>query len=516
MAVITALILLMTQTGFISFAESTEEPSISVVIGGEATPVYASQIAALAGEETTKSFTGKNGLTEVTAQFTSLSDILEAAGVEQITYPVRIAASDGFGANITEEEMPEMYLYPTGDGVYRSAKDGSAGKMWVSGVVTILDHSQHTYGDDHKCVICGEEEPSVSIVIGGEATPVYASQIAALAGEETTKTFTGHNGETEVTAQFTSLLDILEAAGAEQIVYPVKIAASDGFSADITEEDMPEMYLYPTGDGIYRSAKDGSSGKLWVSNVVSISDSGPIGWMKDDIGWWYRDANGSYPKNEWKQIDGKWYHFDDKGYMQTGWLKLNDTWYYLKSNGAMATGWLQIASDWYYFNDNGAMAHDTWKEDYYLTTSGKRAVDTWIGDYYVDETGKWDPTKFKEGWKQTSTGWWYQYEDGTYPKSEWKEINGIWYHFNEKGYMETGWIKLNDTWYYLKSSGAMVTGWLQIDSDWYYFNDNGAMAHDTWKGDYYLTSSGAMATNAWIGDYYVGENGKWVKDAVKG
>ena len=49
--------------------------------------------------------------------------------------------------------------------------------------------------------------------------------------------------------------------------------------------------------------------------------------------------------------------------------------------------------------------------------------------------------EIKEGWIKTSTGWWYQYADGTYPKNEWQKIDGKWYHFNENGYMQTGWLK---------------------------------------------------------------------------
>ena len=39
------------------------------------------------------------------------------------------------------------------------------------------------------------------------------------------------------------------------------------------------------------------------------------GWQKDDNGWWYRDADGGYPRECWRQIEGKWYYFDRDGYM---------------------------------------------------------------------------------------------------------------------------------------------------------------------------------------------------------
>ena len=41
---------------------------------------------------------------------------------------------------------------------------------------------------------------------------------------------------------------------------------------------------------------------------------GPENWK-----WWYKEADGTYPKDSWKQIDGEWYHFDESGYIDIGW-----------------------------------------------------------------------------------------------------------------------------------------------------------------------------------------------------
>lgn len=38
-------------------------------------------------------------------------------------------------------------------------------------------------------------------------------------------------------------------------------------------------------------------------------------------------------------------------------------------------------------------------------------------------------------WQQDSMGWWYQNDDGSYPASEWKEIDGKQYYFGADGYM---------------------------------------------------------------------------------
>ena len=121
-------------------------------------------------------------------------------------------------------------------------------------------------------------------------------------------------------------------------------------------------------------------------------------------------------------------------------------------------------------------------------------------------------------WVKDATGWWYCYEDGTYPASTSIEIRGETFRFDARGYMVTGWVldggrwfyhetsgaqvlgwaNVNGTWYYLEPpTGAMVTGWAYVDGAWYYLTPSGAMAIG-WVNDggswYYLDASGAMAT----------------------
>lgn len=38
-------------------------------------------------------------------------------------------------------------------------------------------------------------------------------------------------------------------------------------------------------------------------------------WQQDSAGWWYQNDNGSYPVNQWQEIDGKQYYFGANGYM---------------------------------------------------------------------------------------------------------------------------------------------------------------------------------------------------------
>ena len=119
-------------------------------------------------------------------------------------------------------------------------------------------------------------------------------------------------------------------------------------------------------------------------------------------------------------------------------------------------------------------------------------------------------------WVKDATGWWYRYEDGTYPASTSVQIGGATYRFDARGYMVTGWVLDGGRWFYHEASGAQVSGWANVDGTWYYLNASGAMVtgwayvDGTW---YYLTPSGAMAIG-WVNDggswYYLDASGAMV------
>ena len=144
--------------------------------------------------------------------------------------------------------------------------------------------------------------------------------------------------------------------------------------------------------------------------------------------------------------------------------------------------------------------------------------------------------QLKGQWKQSGNKWWYQYEDGTYPKNEFITIDNKLYRFDQYGYMQTGWFKVNNedyyatssgeikaqwvgsgnNWYYVDADGKMVTGFQTISGAKYYFASSGLMQTGWFKingADYYATSSGAInaqwveSGNTW---YYVDADGKMV------
>ena len=124
-----------------------------------------------------------------------------------------------------------------------------------------------------------------------------------------------------------------------------------------------------------------------ITGVSSASNE----WIKNDIGWWYKHADGSYTTNGWEQISGKWYYFDGSGYMLSGWHYINGKWYYLNEGhdgtfGAMKTGWVSVGGHWYYLRTDGSMVENEWLQDgdkwYYLKEGGYMAHDEmlWIGN----------------------------------------------------------------------------------------------------------------------------------------
>ncbi len=69
-------------------------------------------------------------------------------------------------------------------------------------------------------------------------------------------------------------------------------------------------------------------------------------WIKDEKGWWYRYANGTWPSNQWAYLyygnSYAWYFFGEDGYMREGWICWENQWYYLNTvsdgtRGAMLT-----------------------------------------------------------------------------------------------------------------------------------------------------------------------------------
>lgn len=113
---------------------------------------------------------------------------------------------------------------------------------------------------------------------------------------------------------------------------------------------------------------------------------------------------------------------------------------------------------------------------------------TFSGDCNVFTKGVLDNESAiaKGTWNVGSKGWWFKYENCTYPKNAWAKLpigndnpKIAWFLFDNSGYMLYSWQKENGSWYYLGASddGAMKTGWLFDNkyNRWFYMNDSGVM-----------------------------------------
>lgn len=117
-------------------------------------------------------------------------------------------------------------------------------------------------------------------------------------------------------------------------------AESDSFYVD---EDMLEDIKAG-----YYNGYNGSGSTTTSSSPTSSAAT----WILDNVGWWYRFSDGSYPTNGWLQINGVWYCFDAVGYMRTGWIQAGNAWYYCDTvSGGMVTN--TRTPDGYYVDANG-------------------------------------------------------------------------------------------------------------------------------------------------------------------
>lgn len=89
------------------------------------------------------------------------------------------------------------------------------------------------------------------------------------------------------------------------------------------------------------AAKD----KKWAALRKEATTVAAEGWVKNGKGWWWRNADGTWPKSCWKKINGKWYWFEGTGYIvQSCCKQVNGKWYAFASSGAMLEGSVKLNS----------------------------------------------------------------------------------------------------------------------------------------------------------------------------
>ena len=159
------------------------------------------------------------------------------------------------------------------------------------------------------------------------------------------------------------------------------------------------------------------------------------GWVKDSKGWWYRYADGSWPKSRWIKLDA-WYYFNAEGYALTScWKKINGYWYYFGSDCRMQTGWKKIKNKWYYLHPKKEKDHKgaEWPEGSahigWIKTNGK-----W---YYCNKASEGTECAMREGWLDWEGGRYYlKPGNGDMACNETMTIDGKSYTFDNSGAMK--------------------------------------------------------------------------------
>lgn len=158
-----------------------------------------------------------------------------------------------------------------------------------------------------------------------------------------------------------------------------------------TKTELADCYekLLKAAENLEKAKEHGSSsggGSDSSGSYKSTASSEPQ-WVQDAKGWWIRNKDGSYPKEQWASMieNGKtvWYYFGADGYMKDGWITVNGKTFFLHNvmdgtRGAMYTGWHLIDGKWYYFEE---------KEG---ADQGKMLIDCVTPDgYQLDVNGVW-------------------------------------------------------------------------------------------------------------------------------
>ena len=198
---------------------------------------------------------------------------------------------------------------------------------------------------------------------GDDDSPIISWDKADYASKYEVKLYRNNSIKDNVTTSGTSydFRSKIRENGKGSYTVKIRAVASNGTKGNWTESDefdVDDDILSNLG-GQSNNNNGGNAGP----NGASSNSTGA--WLKDNVGWWYINADRSYTINNWQQINGNWYYFDNRGYMMTGWLKS------------------PYSGKWYWLS----------KED--GSNLGKMLTSQWVDNnrYYVDGSGVWTQSR---------------------------------------------------------------------------------------------------------------------------
>ena len=289
---------------------------------------------------------------------------------------------------ITNRETNEVLTSdPVDVGEYRVVYSVSEGKNYTEGSVSYdfaITQAPLVITAEDKNVIFGAKAPEYTVVydgfVNGETEAVLTGTLVVSCN------YTEESRESayEIIPSGLSAKNyaIIWKNGVLTGRYPESDSDDYEETSKPANSKMPESGTNNPGQGATaKDAKKGYvnensgivSGKTLTEEMLK-NDNGSLNdgyshWIQTNAGWWFRYADGSYPKAagavnsgsgnssaaqsyEWIQIDGNWWSFDSNGYLGTGWIvdPVYGNWFYVDANTGMKTGWVQIDGKWYYFN----------------------------------------------------------------------------------------------------------------------------------------------------------------------
>lgn len=175
-------------------------------------------------------------------------------------------------------------------------------------------------------------------------------------------------------------------------------------------------------------------------------------WVSDQNGWKYKMDNGNFLYDNWHGENGKSYFLGRDYYLVTNMWIPHGTWYYVGADGAALQN--TVTPDGYTVDSNGNCLDQNGE---IIEVTFEESQQYW-DNYYANKNNDNSVSNIensndsKTGWRKNESGWWYENEDGTYPRSTWKSIDGKEYYFGADSYLYVG--RVTPDGYYVDESGA--------------------------------------------------------------
>lgn len=289
-----------------------------------------------------------------TFSITSFADYDSKSGLEDKDYPSRYVNSDG-QVILTSEGWEGTQPFFAGYAIVRTSKQAvQEGESWIfnyaiideSGTTISTFNFQGSYhfinvkfrrfvenSDGYIYWISSSNSDGLYYVVGKldgtQELHIVPELCSSQTGDVETVYSIGtfRDGSANIYKVRTDKSNMFDYRESHKVVGSITI--NGVFSSTINSKSKYEKEVIP---------KYGT--KQFAENSVTK------GWKETETGWWYDNGDGTYPVNQWKEIDGKQYYFGEDGYM------LKDCYspdgYLLGLDGAWIEGSPQMADEDFY------------------------------------------------------------------------------------------------------------------------------------------------------------------------